>query len=76
MLRNRILLWLLVSSLSLSACSKQSDTARLKLAEMSIPYTEMDFVESAREGNKIVVGLFLDAGMDTEKKARDGQTAC
>jgi hypothetical protein len=54
--------------------NRAADRARVQLAQLNVPYTESSFIDGAREGNAGVVELFLDAGMDTEVKTREGQT--
>ncbi|MGR8935313.1 MAG: ankyrin repeat domain-containing protein [Gammaproteobacteria bacterium] len=39
-------------------------TARKDLKEMGVEYTEQQFAKSAGEGDRVAVGLFLDAGMN------------
>ena len=57
----------------LTACGK-NEKALQDLARMNVEYTDLNFVESARNGNADAVKLFLEAGMNTEVKTRDGQT--
>ncbi len=45
------------------ACGQTSEDARITLGQMNIPYTEEAFIEYAGKGDKVVVGLFLKAGM-------------
>lgn len=66
-------LLLLTFVIALSACSKQEE-AQAELARQGIDYNETKFIESARDGNAEAVKLFLDGGMNTEVKTRDGQT--
>jgi ankyrin repeat protein len=60
---------------SFTGCGKSANAARLELAQMNIPYTEMNFIESARLGNSTAVGLFIDSGMNLEARDGAGQTA-
>src|SRR5262245_22298376 len=60
---------------SFTGCGKRADAARMELAQVNIPFTEMDFIENARQGNSTAVGLFIDAGINLEAKDRVGQTA-
>src|SRR5687768_9037311 len=70
----RRLLLLLTFVIVLPGCGS-SDKARQELARLNVDYNETNFIENAREGNAEVVKHFLDAGMDTEVKTKDGQTA-
>src|SRR6478735_15106 len=40
------------------------EEARLKLAGLGVPYTQVEFVEQAASGDLTLVNLFLTAGMD------------
>ncbi|HEU4387972.1 MAG TPA: ankyrin repeat domain-containing protein [Blastocatellia bacterium] len=73
--RAPILILLPYLILSFTGCGRSSDSARFELAQMNIPYTETDFIESARQGNSTAVGLFIDAGINLEARDRVGQTA-
>ena len=66
---------LLLLILCFTGCGKGAETARLQLAQMNIPFTEMDFLASARQGNSAAVGLFIDAGVDMDARDGVGQTA-
>ena len=70
----RRLLFLLTLVIVLAGCGK-SEKARQELARLNVDYTEANFIDNAREGNAEVVKHFLDAGMGTEVKTKDGQTA-
>ena len=52
-----------------------AEAARLKLASLSVPFTPMEFVESAARGDLTLVRLFLDAGMDPNVVLEGGPTA-
>src|SRR5687767_15857726 len=66
----------LVLFLVMTACSSgNSSQAREELARLNVEYSDGNFIENARQGNADVVHHFLDAGMNTEVKTRDGQTA-
>ena len=47
-----------------SACGQTSEDARITLGKMNIPYTKGAFIEYVEKGDKVVVGLFLKAGMN------------
>jgi ankyrin repeat protein/IS1 family transposase len=49
--------------------------ARLRLSQVSVPFTSKAFVEHAKKGDVDVVKLFLAAGMDPNAKDNDGNTA-
>lgn len=62
--------------LVMTACSSgNSSQAREELARLNVEYSDANFIENARQGNADVVHHFLDAGMNTEVKTREGQTA-
>src|SRR5262245_53044650 len=73
--RAQILPLLLLLIFSFTGCGKSASAARQELAQMNIPFTEMDFIENARQGNSTAVGLFIDAGMNLEARDSVGQTA-
>src|SRR5262245_37365664 len=60
---------------ALAGCGKSQKSARAELAQMNIAYTDMAFIESAREGNATAVALFIDAGMNPDTKTSAGQSA-
>src|SRR5215510_3864973 len=71
---NRRLIILLTVVIVFAACGK-GDQARQELLTLNVEYTEANFIDHARDGNAQVVKSFLDAGMNTEVKTKDGQTA-
>ena len=71
----QILLPLVFLVLCFIACGKSAGAARQELAQMNIRYTEMDFINNAREGNTGAVRLFVSAGINLEARDRAGQTA-
>jgi ankyrin repeat protein len=75
MRHTQALTFLLFLILSFTGCGKSADTARLELARLNTPFTEKEFLESARQGDSTAVGLFIDAGMNLEAKDGVGQTA-
>jgi len=74
MLHKQVLPFLLFLIPGLTGCAKSGDAARMQLAQMNIPFTEMDLIENARQGNSAAVALFIDAGMNLEARDRVGQT--
>lgn len=72
MVRAQIFLLVFALAIFSTSCGKRADAARLELAQMEIPFTEMAFIDSARQGNASAVGLFLDAGISVEAKTYDG----
>jgi ankyrin repeat protein len=48
--------------------------AQLELRKLGLHYDARTFLESARNGDKKVVGLFLDAGMDPNTRSDSGVT--
>lgn len=71
-MRGRLILLLIITT-ALTGCGK-SEKAIQELARLNVDYSESSFIESSRQGNAEAVKLFLDAGMNTEVKTRDGQT--
>lgn len=59
--QNLILMLLLMT---LIACGKSPETARKELGQMNIDYTEESFKTYVERGDKVVVDLFLTAGMN------------
>ena len=59
------------------ACSKSpQEQARDKLVgQMGVPWAPGNFLEAAKNGQSSVVGLFLDAGIDSETADDKGRTA-
>src|SRR5262245_952600 len=70
----RLLLLSLILVILLNGCGK-SEKARQGLANLNVEYSESAFIDNAREGNADVVKHFLEAGMNTEVRTKDGQTA-
>ena len=68
----QIVVVLLALLLPLAGCDKSSDQAeaRQALKRLGIPYSREAFVEHLRNGDPLVVDLFVAAGMDPN--ARDG----
>src|SRR5262245_45300011 len=58
----------------LAGCAN-NQKAREELTRLNVEYSDTNFIENARQGNAEVVKHFLDAGMDTEVKTKEGQTA-
>src|ERR1700752_2118451 len=71
---NRRQLLLLTFVIVLAGCGR-ANQARQELVRLNVDYTESSFIENARQGNADVVKHFLEAGMNTEVKTKDGQTA-
>ncbi|MGR8930187.1 MAG: ankyrin repeat domain-containing protein [Gammaproteobacteria bacterium] len=51
------------------------EQARIKLAQMTIPYDDTHFVEAAGAGDLLVVGLFLTAEINPNVLATEGKFA-
>jgi ankyrin repeat protein len=64
-----------VLSLAQIACSNSQEKAREKLGQMNIKYNDDTFVERAKDGDVIVVGLFVAAGMSPTVVNKEGKTA-
>ena len=56
------------------ACGSSRETARVKLAQMNIKYSDETFVDRAKDGDLIVVGHFLAAGMNPNAVNKEGKT--
>jgi len=63
-MKQNITILLLISVLSLLACSQSPEDARKELGKMNIPYSESSFIETAHNGDIIAIKLFLLAGMN------------
>lgn len=61
--------------LSVEGCTRTSQSALRKLNKLNIPYTTDQFLTNAQKGNKKVVELFLQAGMNVNTINENGQTA-
>lgn len=68
--RNVILL-IIVVALSIMACGKSPEKARKELGQMNIEYTEDSFKTYIERGDKVVVDLFLTAGMSANTRDSD-----
>jgi ankyrin repeat protein len=75
MIRTIIFPSILVLAIFSTGCRKSADDARLKLAQMNMPFTEAAFIDTARQGDTSALALFLDAGMSAQTKTYDGQPA-
>lgn len=75
MIRTIIFPLIFVLAIFSTGCRKSAETARLELAQMNIPFTEMAFIDTARQGDTSALALFLDAGMSAETKTYEGQPA-
>ena len=73
---SRCLQYALVSivAFSLLACGNPQEEARIKLGQMNVKYNEDTFVERAKDGDALVVKLFLDAGMNPNATDKEGAT--
>lgn len=72
--------WMLIAALAaLSAvsCTKSpQEKAREQLVgELGVVWAPGDFLEAAKNGNDVIVGLFLDGGIDSEAEDAEGRTA-
>lgn len=56
----------------ITACGKSPEKARKELGQMNIEYTEDSFIKHLKNGDKIIVELFLTAGMDPNLKGSGG----
>ncbi|MBW1990704.1 MAG: hypothetical protein JRI59_00970, partial [Deltaproteobacteria bacterium] len=54
------------------ACGNSQEKARLKLGQMNIKYNEDTFVDRAKDGDLLVVRLFLQAGMSPDVTDKQG----
>ena len=53
----------------------EQTTARTKLQELGVSYSEASFLTCAKQGKFDTLKLFLDAGIDPNTKSNDGVTA-
>ncbi|HVO23682.1 MAG TPA: ankyrin repeat domain-containing protein [Candidatus Margulisiibacteriota bacterium] len=77
MSHTRTVVVLFVLGAALAACSKSpQEQARDKLVgEMGVVWAPGNFLDAAKNGKSDVVGLFLQAGMDSETADDQGRTA-
>lgn len=77
MRRVRTTVLLLAFVVVLAACSKSpQEQARNQLVgEMGVVWAPGNFLDAAKNGKSDVVGLFLQAGMDSETTDEQGKTA-
>ena len=61
--------------LALVACGNPQEEARIKLGQMNVKYNEDSFTEAARNGDALVVKLFLQAGMKPNVTDKNGDIA-
>ena len=73
----RSVIGLLALTVVLASCSKSpQEQARNKLVgEMGVVWAPGNFLDAAKNGKSDVVGLFLQAGMDSETADEQGRTA-
>ena len=69
-IRNIILIAILLV-IAITACSKSPEAARKELGYMNIPYTNDSFIRHVKSGDKVVVELFLIAGMSPNLREED-----
>ena len=69
-IRNIILIAILLV-VAITACSKSPETARKELGQMNIDYTEDNFIKYIERGDRVVVDLFLTAGMSPNLRGKD-----
>jgi hypothetical protein len=64
--RHRILMGSILFGILLitSGCGDSPESARRKLASLSLNFTKEEFVQSVQQGDKTVVALFIKAGMN------------
>lgn len=70
----RLLVFLLICLVPLSAYGRSREEARIILGQMNVPYTSEEFLSHAVQGDDVVLKLFLEAGMDVNAKDNDGMT--
>ena len=75
--QRRTVVVMVVLMAALAGCSKSpQDQARNKLVgEMGVVWAPGNFLDAAKNGKADVVGLFLQAGMDSETADDQGKTA-
>ena len=57
--------------LALMACGNPQEEARIKLGQMNVKYNEDTFADRAKDGDVLVVKLFLEAGMSPNVTEKD-----
>lgn len=67
----RIVVLLFLLLIPLSACSKSPEAARKELGQMNIDYTDDSFIKYVEREDKVVVELFLTAGMSPNSRNKD-----
>ncbi|MGC8578720.1 MAG: ankyrin repeat domain-containing protein [bacterium] len=70
-----VLVVLSFTFLSLEGCTRTPESALKELNKLNIPYTKEQFLHYAQTGNRKVVELFLQAGMNVNATDENGQTA-
>jgi hypothetical protein len=65
---------LVVLLLSAYAACGDQESARMKLGQMNIEYSEASFVDRAFKGDILAVKLFIECGMDVNAKNPEGLT--
>ena len=68
-------IFLIFLLLALVACGNSQESARLKLGQMNVKYSEDSFVERVRDGDLLAVKLFLQSGMNPNASNKDGESA-
>ena len=73
--RTVVLLFALVAALAGCSKSPQEQAHNKLVGEMGVVWAPANFLEAAKNGKSDVVGLFLQAGMDSETADEQGRTA-
>src|SRR3972149_7805041 len=66
----RILILVLCLLIPLTACGRSPEEARTTLGQMNIRYSADEFVNYVRQGDLVVVRLFLESGMDVNVQTK------
>ena len=66
-----VILIAMLLMVAITACSKSPETARKELGQMNIDYTEDNFIKYIERGDRVVVDLFLTAGMSPNLRGKD-----
>ncbi len=66
--KRNVIMVVLLLMVAITACSKSPETARKELGQMNIDYTQDSFFNYVERGDKVVVELFLAAGMSPNSR--------
>jgi len=73
-MKSKMFLFILVMSVIVSGCDTR-EKARKDLERKGVEYSQLNFLEASKNGNKEDVELFIKAGIDVNAKGEYGRTA-